>query len=168
MHQQLDSQEIISRWHRGMRILELGHHTAAAHFTRRQRLLGIPVVIVSTVVGTTVFATISSSPHPAAQILVGILSVTAGILSSLQTFLNFPELAEKHKIAAVKYGGLRREIEQVGTFASSGSDQLQTFFESFRTRWDALDEDSPSIPMSIYRQTVAIVEAEKARQGELK
>ena len=168
MHQQVDCQEIIGRWHRGMRILELGHHTSAANFARRHRLIGIPVVVVSTIVGTTVFATISSSPHPAAQILVGLLSVTAGVLSSLQTFLNYPELAEKHKVAAVKYGGLRREIEHVAAFASSPPDELQKFLESFRIRWDALDEDSPSIPMAIYRQTVTIVESEKTKQGELK
>ncbi|NKB80761.1 MAG: SLATT domain-containing protein [Nitrospirales bacterium] len=164
----ISPQEILGRWYKGMRILELAHHTTAADYSRRHRLFGTPVVIVSTVVGTAVFATISESPHPAIQIVVGLLSITAGVLSSLQTFLNYPELAEKHKVAAVKYAGLRREIEQVMAVSSSEPDTIQEFLTSFRDRWNALDEDSPSVSMPVYRKTTVLVEEAERTRMELK
>lgn len=163
----VSSQEVLARWYKGMRVLEMAHHTTAADFGRRHRLLGTPVAIVSTIVGTAVFATLSTSPHPAVQIGVGLLSVSAGVLASLQTFLNYPELAEKHKSSAVKYAGLRREIEQVSSMGGPPAGELQQFLTSFRTRWDALDEESPSVPVMIYRKTLASVEAELAARKEL-
>jgi hypothetical protein len=97
-----------------------------------------------------VFATLDSSPALWERILVGFLSVTAAVLASLQTFLRYSELAEKHKTAAVKYGAIRREVEEALATNEPENRQSREFFRSIRGRWDALDEESPIVPASIY------------------
>ena len=86
-------------------------------------MLGIPVVILTTIVGTTVFSSIASSSTNSIILLVvaGLLSVVAAVFSSLNTFLNYGELAERHRNASVKYGNLRREIEEL-SFANNKTD----------------------------------------------
>ena len=44
------------------------------------------------------------------------LSLTAAALSALQTFLRYPELAQKHHSASHAYGALRRKLEHAMTF----------------------------------------------------
>jgi hypothetical protein len=119
------------------------------------RALGIPVVIVTTVVGTTVFSTMGKSPTEALTIVTGLLSLSAAILSSLQTFLSYSANAERHKFAAVKYGMLRRELEQFLDDSDESAQVLIEFCENFRVRWDAVDQESPPIPETIHRDATA-------------
>jgi hypothetical protein len=67
---------------------------------------GIPAVVLSTVVSTSVFASLLKQPDPWLQITLGFASVAAALLASLQTFLSYSERAEKHRIAGAKYGAL--------------------------------------------------------------
>lgn len=137
--------KIVEEWHVGIRLSHMAHSMAAAENTRMHRFLGIPVVITSTVVGTTVFATLGQQPQIAISIVVGLLSVAAAILSSLQTFLSYSASAERHKIASVKYGMLRRELEQFINDPDESRLVLKEFMENFRTRWDQLDHESPPL-----------------------
>lgn len=139
----------------GVRLAHICHSRAASHNTRMHRALGIPVVIVTTVVGTTVFSTMGKSPHVALIIVTGLLSLSAAILSSLQTFLSYSANAERHKFAAVKYGMLRRELEQFLDDPDESAQVLKEFSENFRVRWDAVDQESPPIPENIHREATA-------------
>ena len=71
--------------------------------------LGICCTVLSSIVGTTIFATISKQPSTTSEsidwvrIITGLLSVTAAVFSALQTFLGFSENAEKHRKAGLAY-----------------------------------------------------------------
>ena len=143
---------ILEEWHVGIRLSHMAHSMAAAENNRMHRYLGIPVVITSTIVGTTVFASLGQQPHVAVSIVVGLLSVGAAILSSLQTFLSCSASAERHKIASVKYGMLRRELEQFINDPDESNIILKEFMENFRIRWDQLDHESPPINETIYNR----------------
>lgn len=137
--------KVIEDWHVGIRLSHMAHSMAAAENTRLHRFLGIPVVITTTVVGTTVFAGLGEVPHIAVSIVTGLLSVAAAILASLQTFLSYSASAERHKVASVTYGMLRREIEQFLEDRDESKEVLKEFMESFRNRWDQLDQESPPL-----------------------
>src|SRR5262249_49289710 len=62
-------------------------------------------------VGTAIFASFGESLDPRLRIVFGFGSVLAAKLASLQTFLRFSERSEQHRMAAAKYGIVRREIE---------------------------------------------------------
>lgn len=96
----MDHQIIKKQWYNGVRIAHVAHIEAAKVFERRHIFLGVPVVILTTAVGTTVFAGIAESSTPIIKISVGIVSVIVAVLAGLQTFLRFSETAEKHRMAS--------------------------------------------------------------------
>jgi hypothetical protein len=83
----------------------------ADRLTRSNLRLGIPVVILSTVIGTSVFATLEQQVSLPVRVAVGILSVATAAIASLQTFLRLGERSEKDRVAAALYSALRRDIE---------------------------------------------------------
>src|SRR5271157_1949518 len=105
----MEPSELLEQWHTGLRIKHDAHTRAAVIFETRSRLLGVPVVIVSTAVGTSIFAGAGSSPT--LKITEGRLSLGAGVLSSLRAPLKSPKIAAKNKPAAKKYGHLRQKTE---------------------------------------------------------
>ena len=82
-------------------------------------VLGVPVIVLTTLVGTSVFASLSTQPDPRLQITTGIASVVAAVLAALQTFLGHSDRAEKHRLAGAKYGALGRQLEEL---LSTGAD----------------------------------------------
>jgi hypothetical protein len=78
---------------------------------------------------------------------VGLASVAAALLTSLQTFLGYSERAEKHRLAGAKYGALGRELESLRSIANGASEEAMT---KVRERLDALAVESPSTPQKIY------------------
>jgi hypothetical protein len=106
---------LLEEW--GARVTAAQH----AHYYMMSRLrilntwLGVPVVMLTAVVGTSLFATLTRATDKTSPVLratLGAISVAAAILSALQTFFKFGERAEKHAIAADWFSALRREIEQ--------------------------------------------------------
>jgi len=97
-----------------------------ADFCRRSHMrLGVVATIASTLVGTAVFAglaTRANSNNSAALqslggwglvgfLIVALFSISAPVLTGLQTFLKYSEQAEKHKVTAVGYDLLRQRLD---------------------------------------------------------
>ena len=110
-----DSEELLRGWllhvHK-----ERDRHEASARFCESRRyLFGGAAVVLSAVSGSTVFATIGDSLDARAVIGVGAISILAAVFAALQTFLDYPGRAARHHVAAVKYKGIIRELEQAFT-----------------------------------------------------
>jgi hypothetical protein len=69
------------------------HYSIAARLGRYNVRLGVPVVVLTTFDGTSVFATLQEQVNVGLRIGNGIISVLAGVLASLQTFMRFTERA---------------------------------------------------------------------------
>ena len=145
----MDQLQTLQQWHQGIRISHAAHFMAADAYERRNLWLGVPVVVLSAITGTVVFTT-SAQPELLEKIVVGLFSVAAAVLASLQTFLRYSELAQKHKAAAIKYGALRRELEEALATYSAEHPFGAGFMASIRERWDALDDESPVVVKRIY------------------
>jgi hypothetical protein len=124
------------------------HDLAARLYERSRYLIGVPAILVSTVVGHAVFSALSSKEAP--EWWVGALSILAAALTALQTFLDFPTRAERHRSAGVKYKGIIRSLEQ--TLAEHGRDLPPTeeMIDASRARFDALEDDAPVIMPRIF------------------
>jgi hypothetical protein len=152
------NRDTVENWKRLLSALQKGSFVAAAMFERRQRLLGLPAMVLSTIVGTAIFASLAQTQTPTEpwiKIVTGLVSVAAAVLSSLQTFLGYAELAQKHKTAGLKYGALRRETEEALAFESEAELASRDFFKSIRTRWDQIDQEAPPLPQQIYDKVIA-------------
>ncbi|MDQ4030496.1 MAG: SLATT domain-containing protein [Actinomycetota bacterium] len=125
------------------------HFDSAMRLSRRNVQLGIPVVALSTFVGTSVFATLQADVGTYLRILVGGISVSAAVLASLQTFLRFAERAERHRVAADNWSAIRREIAQMlalhPTYLASRGDPKQ-YLDDLRRRMDDVAAQAPEMP----------------------
>lgn len=123
-------------------------------------------MMLSTLVGTSVFATVAGHPTIVLQIGVGLASVSAALLTSLQTFMNYTERAEKHRTAGAKYGAIGRQLEQM---RSSQSNYDEAIIAQVRKRMDDLAIQSPDLSTKIYRRAgatdLAVIHGDSLKKG---
>ncbi len=77
--------------------------------------------------------------------MVAYFTVIAPILAGLQTFLRFPERANQHRQAAVKYGLLKRDIETYIAFPPKDEADIKKKIEEFKLKEEGILSESPSI-----------------------
>ena len=143
------TKQVLDDWYIRVAVTQRAHYLSADHFGAKKYWLGIPTVVLSTLVGTSVFATLQKQPEPWLQITLGLASVAAALLASLQTFLGYSDRAEKHRIAGAKYGALGRELEQLrASDITAASDAIS----EVRKRLDNLAIESPNNRDRIYRK----------------
>jgi hypothetical protein len=148
-------EDLYASWHRRVAAAEHGHRLMADRLRRRYLLLGIPVVIFTTLVGTSAFASISKAQGNSIQglgvdpdivlLAVGTISVLAAILSSLQTFLRYATRAEGHRIAALRYETLRRDMATTLALPREARGLVDRDLDSARQRMDRYAKESPTI-----------------------
>jgi hypothetical protein len=141
------------------------HYSLAQDAGKRQLQLGIPVTILTTIVGTSIFATINSTDQVIwLRIGTGLLSITAAVLAALQTLFNYSAIATNHQRAAVEFAEiwhkfdrfiLRYQISETNDIAPALDD-----LEKISKKMDAVDRRSPTVPDRVY-------DALKARPGRL-
>ncbi len=145
------TKELLEEWLERAKQSQHAHRSAAKAFSHRNYYIGIISVILSTVVGTSVFASLSKQIDITIQIIVGMLSILAAVFSALNTFLRYSELSAKHATAASKYGSTCRliELQLANEYQNINSEELN----SIRCRLDDLASDSPNVPEA-YRKKI--------------
>ena len=148
-------EDLYDSWYRRVAAAEHGHRVMADRMRRRHLLLGIPVVILTTLVGTSAFASIGKAQGDSIKVigidpdkvlfLVGTISVLAAVLSSLQTFLRYATRAEGHRIAALRYETLRRDMATTLALPRGARGQPDRALDSVRQRMDRYAKESPTI-----------------------
>lgn len=134
-------------WFRRCRESQMAHYEYGSLLETRHLWLGIPAVLLSTIVGTAVFASWESNTGGSSlRILFGLLSMLAAAVAALQTFLNMSDRAAKHKAAGAAYGAIRRELELFKTLPCGSEEETRSFFQRVKERMDELAASSPSIP----------------------
>jgi hypothetical protein len=124
------------------------HYAIAGRLGSYNVLLGVPVVILTTFVGTSVFATLQHNVATVLRVIVGFVSVVAAVLASLQTFLRFSERSEKHRAAAEKWSAVRREIAEMlalhPDYLAVHGDPKQ-YLDNLRRRMDEISAQAPEM-----------------------
>jgi hypothetical protein len=140
------------------RIVGRAHYIAADRYMAFNRLFGIPVIIITAVVGTTIFGTLDQNPDPTWKIMAGLISLAGTVLSSLQTSLGFAQTAEKHKSAGEKYRALRRRFEMFQLrYSEAKLEERQTAMsdlEAIVAELAELPKEFPTIPDRCYSRAV--------------
>ena len=111
------------------------HYRMSERAAASGRRFGIPVTVAATIVGTSIFATLSSPQQSLIlQIGTGLLSLGAAVLSALHTFFNFSEVAAQHKGAAAEYEGVRHELDAflLGTYELGNAELLKAAVQELR------------------------------------
>ncbi|HEY7282817.1 MAG TPA: SLATT domain-containing protein [Actinomycetota bacterium] len=102
--------------------------------------IGVPVVMVTAIAGSAIVA--NNSGKDPIPIWVGVITVTAAVLASLQTFFRFGERAAFSAVAGNRYAKLRRRIEDCLAFPPEGLDDRLTEIQKLE---DDAGEQSPPL-----------------------
>ena len=144
---------LLDSWRERVRTYQKAHYDAAERLRRRNYLFGVPIIALSAIVGTSVFATISEGLSLWSRIVVGLVSISVAVLSALQTFFRFAERAEQHREAAMKYGAINRELERMRTFPPVGAEAAQGATMQIEEKLNELAQHTPAIPLALLSQT---------------
>jgi hypothetical protein len=82
-------------WKQRLTIRRDGQYERYAQYQRRNKRIGIPTIISSTIVGSAIFGTLGKSDMVELQIGAGVLSIIAATLAAVQTFLAYDKLSDQ-------------------------------------------------------------------------
>lgn len=105
---------LMLNWIRRARESQLRHYSMADRLTAHGRRLGLAVIAITTATGTSAFLSlVATAVSPQMRVVIGLTSIGAAVLASLQTFLRYGERAELHRRAGAQYGAVRRRLEAI-------------------------------------------------------
>jgi hypothetical protein len=109
-------------------------------------LLGIPVIMFSSIVGSAAFTQIHQVGNNTVRVFAGALSIVAAILAGLQTFFRFGETAEKYRAVGIEYEKVENDIEEIQGLPAHLRGEIKETVDALRERLNTLADSSPEIP----------------------
>jgi hypothetical protein len=136
------------------------HYRAAKIANQRHIFLGVPATLISTAVGTAIFASLNENPDNSLKIFAGLISLLGAAISALQTFFKFSELAEKHRLAGANYGDVKRKLDlfllKYGAIGHPAESEAVAELTQIAETLSRLAQESPDIPDGAYRKATEI------------
>jgi len=139
--------KLLEDWQRRIRKAQKAHYKDAERFNRYKLYLGIPTVVLTSLVSAGIFTSLDGT-HESIELdplLIGLISVVATILASLQTFLNYSENKEKHLNAARRLSSLKKEVQQNIITLNKTPATLNIFIEEVRLKWEEIINEAPLV-----------------------
>lgn len=159
--------ELLNKWCLRVKRSQLAHRFAAKQLSKFHVLLGGSAAVLSTITGTSIFASLEKGLSGYGRIVVGVTSLLAALLSALQTFLRLDENSNKHQKADAGYSAIRQQIEQYRVTQYQTSNQTTNadeFLNSIRQQMEELAEDSPIVPERHWHKARTVLSAHEARK----
>ncbi len=144
---------LLSDWQTRAWAAQIAHYRVASRLRGYNNWLGLPVVIFTTAVGTSLFATLNQDDLGMwLRVTVGCISVVAAILAGIQTFLSFGKRADQHAVAADWYASIRRKIEQQANTPRKGRSDPRKFLDEIRKDMNTVGSQFPEIGERMWAQ----------------
>lgn len=169
--------DLAREWGKRAAAAQHAHYYLATNLRRRNLALGIPVVILSAIVGTALFASLAASSDSfplGLRLAVGSVSLLAAVLAAIQTFLRFAERSERHAQAADWYSAIRREIDELLALPVDKRGESKRTLDSLRKEFNKAGQTYPEIGESTWGRIastfgvedpmIVLEEAERDRQ----
>jgi hypothetical protein len=141
-----------------------GHHVASNGWSRRNLMLGLPVVVISALVGAATFSQYAET-YPALRTIAGLMSLAVAILSGITTFLNPNDRENAHLNAAHGYDKLNNDARlfwSVDCWQEASDAVLTSQLKELVDQKSALNSSSPQIPNWAYTEAKKGIEAGEA------
>jgi len=145
-------EELLSEWAEVAMCYAYLHNYGQRKYKLKYHHLQIPIIILSTLTGVGNFAVDSYIPTDYKKgftAVVGGFNIFTGILGTLLSFLRYSEIYEGHRIAALAWGKLSRNIEIELSLHDKKRKPCRDFLKICRSEYDNLLESSPSIDLDI-------------------
>ena len=147
------AEDLLRTWLQRTRDSQHSHHEAGKLCKRLNYLLAVPIIVISTSLGTAAFATLSSDITGMAKTWFGAFSMTAAVLAGLQTHLRYAERGEKHKNLGAQYGNIRRNIEEILILPVNQRGPQKRVLDTVRSDLDAISAEGDVVSRRIFEKT---------------
>ena len=147
-------EELLSEWGEVAMCYAYLHNFGQRKYKKKYHHLQIPIIVLSTLTGTANFATDSYVPDGYKHGFsagVGSLNLFCGILGTLLSFLRYAEQFEGHRIAALSWSKLSRNIEIELALQDKKRKPCRDFLKLCRSEYDNLLESSPNVDLDIIK-----------------
>jgi hypothetical protein len=147
--------DLLDEWAARVTAAQHAHYHLMSKLRRRNLGLGLPVVILSALVGTALFATVanSSARAPAwVRLLAGSISVLAAVLAGVQTFLKFAERSQQHALAADWLAAVRRDIDLIRATPETERGDPKKVLSDLRKEINKIAQNAPGIGEKTWHQ----------------
>lgn len=132
------------------------HYNASQRYEKYHKKIGIAVVIMAAIMGTSVFYSISVSELLIARIVTGVFSVSIAVLVLLQTYFHYEKLASQHKSTGDKYLWLMKEAQRLLAYSNDGIitiEQVQKDLERLSQQVKEIQRDAPTASPKDYQES---------------
>ena len=124
---------------------------AEVYYSKRNNLIAIPVIVLSTLSGT---ASVGSSSlfqgeTQISSIVIGLVSIGVGILNTISSYFAFSRKAEAHRIAYLNYNKLFQTVSVEMALPRSEREEPEQLLKKLRDTMERLAETTPSPPDTI-------------------
>jgi hypothetical protein len=146
-----EQMKLLEGWQKRIRKSQKAHYKDAERLKRNKLYLGIPTVILTSLVTAGVLTSVVESQNGLIKVdplLIGLISMLATIFASLQTFLNYSENKEKHLNAARRLSSLKKEVQQNIVTLEKTPESLNLFIEEVRIKWEEIINEAPLVSAS--------------------
>ncbi len=145
---------LLSEWGEVSLCYQYLHSFSQRKYKKKYHHFQIPVIVLSTLTGVGNFAVDSYIPtdyQHGFTAVVGGFNIFCGILGTLLAFLKYAELYESHRISALAWSKLSRNIEIELSLKREKRKSCRDFLKVMRAEYDNLMESSPSIDQDVIR-----------------
>ena len=139
-----ETETLLQNWHGRVYAAQSSYYLEATRYKRWHYLLGITVVILSTIVGSSAFAE-KGGGFSLPTLMIGVLGSLAAILAGLQTFLKLGESAALHGVAADWYASIRREIEELQALPRHLRGNVRATLDALRQNMNKAGQNAPQL-----------------------
>jgi len=144
---------ILKRWADHALCYEWLHLKCRQIFKRRNTWFSIPVIIISTVVGTANFAQdrFDEEDKETVVVIIGCMSLIAGIITTIYNFLQISELNEGHRMATLSWGKYHNNLKTELQKHPLDRIEPRLALKMYKDEYERLIEVSPEILKKIIK-----------------
>ena len=130
------------------------HTQSQIYYDRWNFWLSIPSVTLTALAGASTIGVTQLNPNAQTyfSILIGIVTISTGVLTSINQLIKAPQSSEGHRIASIAYGKLYRVISNELALRRDQRTNAQEFLKVIRVEQDRLEESCPVIHSNIIRR----------------
>lgn len=127
---------------------------AESYYASRANAIAIPVIVLSTLAGTASVGSSSlfSGQTEISSIVIGLVSITTGILQTISSYFSWARKAEAHRIAYLQYSKLFSIIRVEMNLPRKERQDPDQLLKQIRDGMERLAETTPTPPQAILEQ----------------
>jgi hypothetical protein len=151
-----EHEHLLSKWGDKATCYVWMHNATQRKFARINMILGLPVIIFSTMSGTANFgiSTIFPTGFLYGNAIIGTLSLITAVISTVANFLGYVQSEESHRIASIHWSKFKRTVELELSIHPKERKNVNEFIKYSKAELDRLMEQSPIIPQDIINKFI--------------